>query len=34
MKNILNPSFESLGVGVVKGGKYGIYWAQEFATLK
>ncbi len=32
--NILSPNFEKLGVGVVKGGTYGIYWAQEFATLK
>lgn len=30
-KNILNPDFQSMGAGVVKGGKYGIYWAQEFA---
>ncbi len=33
-QNILNPEFKSLGVGVVKGGEYGIYWAQEFARLK
>lgn len=32
-KNILNPNFTYLGVGVIKGGKYGIYWAQEFARL-
>lgn len=34
MENIMNPDFESLGVAVRKGGSYGIYWAQEFATLK
>lgn len=33
-KNILNPGFKNLGVSVVKGGKYGIYWAQEFARFK
>lgn len=33
-KNILNPDFAYLGVSVVKGGNYGIYWAQEFARLK
>lgn len=33
-KNILNPDFKSLGVGVVRGGHYGVYWAQEFALLK
>lgn len=33
-KNILNPAFEQLGVAVVKGGKYGIYWVQEFATFR
>lgn len=32
--NILNPDFKSLGVAVVKGGTYGIYWAQEFAALQ
>lgn len=31
-KNILNPYFEYLGVGVVRGGSYGIYWTQEFAN--
>lgn len=34
MKNIMNPNFKYLGVAVRKGGKYGIYWAQEFATFK
>ena len=33
-QNILNSEFQYLGVGVVKGGAYGIYWAQEFARLK
>lgn len=33
-KNILNSDFKYLGVSVVKGGQYGIYWAQEFAWFK
>lgn len=33
-KNILNPDFEYIGIGIVRGGSYGIYWAQEFATFK
>lgn len=33
-ENILNPKFKSIGIAVVKGGEYGIYWAQEFALLK
>lgn len=33
-RNILNDDFEYLGVGVVKGGTYGIYWAQEFARFR
>ena len=33
-KNILNPDFEYIGVGLARGGSYGIYWAQEFATFK
>lgn len=33
-KNILNPDFKCLGVSVIKGGEYGIYWAQEFARFK
>lgn len=33
-KNILNPSFEYMGTSVIKGGKYGIYWAQEFARFR
>ena len=32
--NILNPDFEYIGVGLARGGSYGIYWAQEFATFK
>ncbi len=32
--NILNPEFEYLGTAAVWGGKYGIYWAQEFARFK
>lgn len=33
-ENILNPKFEYMGVSVVKGGKYGIYWTQEFVKFK
>ncbi len=33
-KNILNPAFKYLGVSVMRGGDYGIYWAQEFARFK
>jgi uncharacterized protein YkwD len=28
--NILNCSFKDLGVGVARGGSYGIYWTQDF----
>ena len=28
--NILNKNFDTLGVGVYHGGKYGIYWVQTF----
>lgn len=28
--NILNEGFTELGVGVITGGRYGIYWVQEF----
>lgn len=28
--NILNPSYTSIGIGVTKGGGYGIYWTQCF----
>ncbi len=31
-KNILNPSFSEIGVGVASGGRMGIYWAQEFGA--
>lgn len=33
-KNILNPDLKELGVGLARGGEYGIYWTQNFATLK
>lgn len=33
-KNILNPDFKYIGIGIAKGGSYGIYWTQEFATFK
>lgn len=33
-ENILNPDYEYLGVSVRKGGRYGIYWVQEFALFK
>ena len=29
-ENIMNSSFGQIGVGVVKGGSYGIYWVQMF----
>lgn len=32
-KNILNPDLKELGVGMARGGQYGIYWTQNFATL-
>lgn len=32
--NILDSDFEYIGVSVVYGGKYGIYWAQNFAKFK
>ena len=31
-KNILNCSSKAIGVGVGKGGSYGIYWTQDFGT--
>jgi uncharacterized protein YkwD len=31
-KNILNPAFNEIGVGVARGGKMRIYWAQEFGA--
>ncbi|MFN8078601.1 MAG: CAP domain-containing protein [Kineosporiaceae bacterium] len=30
--NILNCGLRELGVGVAKGGSYGIYWTQDFGT--
>ena len=33
-RNILNPDLKELGVGLARGGKYGIYWTQNFATLR
>lgn len=32
--NILNPKLEELGVGLARGGGYGIYWTQNFATMR
>lgn len=32
-KNILNPDLKELGVGLARGGKYGIYWTQNFAAM-
>lgn len=32
--NILNPKLKELGVGIARGGEYGIYWTQNFATFK
>lgn len=31
-ENILSPNYKSLGVSFARGGSYGIYWAQEFAS--
>ncbi|GGH80874.1 putative YkwD family protein [Pullulanibacillus pueri] len=28
--NILNPDYDTIGVGYVQGGSYGSYWTQEF----
>ena len=33
-ENILNPDYKSIGIGVKRGGEYGMYWAQEFARFK
>jgi uncharacterized protein YkwD len=30
--NILNCGLAQLGVGVAKGGSYGVYWTQDFGT--
>lgn len=32
--NILNPDLRELGVGMARGGSYGIYWTQNFATTR
>ena len=31
--NILNPKLKEIGIAFVRGGTYGIYWAQEFASV-
>ena len=31
-ENILNPNLKEMGAAFSRGGEYGIYWAQEFAT--
>jgi uncharacterized protein YkwD len=28
--NVLSPNFTEMGIGLVNGGKYGVYWTQEF----
>lgn len=33
-KNILKPELAELGVGIARGGRYGIYWTQTFAKFK
>lgn len=30
--NILNPNYTEIGVGLATGGRYGIYWSQEFGA--
>ena len=30
--NIMNPTFEHMGIGRAAGGSLGVYWAQTFAT--
>lgn len=30
--NILSPSYREIGIGVVSGGAYGMYWTQEFGS--
>lgn len=32
--NILNPDLKELGVGLARGGEYGIYWTQNFAAFR
>ncbi|MGN0164433.1 MAG: CAP domain-containing protein [Candidatus Ornithomonoglobus sp.] len=29
-----NPDLKEVGIAFARGGSYGIYWAQEFATTK
>ena len=31
-RNILTPELENLGIGIARGGSYGIYWVQVFIT--
>jgi uncharacterized protein YkwD len=31
-KNIMNCANKAVGVGVARGGRYGIYWTQDFGT--
>lgn len=33
-ENILNPDLKEIGIGIARGGEYGIYWTQTFAKLK
>lgn len=33
-ENIMRADLKELGVGIARGGKYGIYWTQNFAELK
>ncbi len=33
-ENILNPDLKEIGIAFTRGGTYGIYWAQEFATTR
>ena len=32
--NILNEKIKEIGIAYVRGGTYGIYWAQEFASIR
>ena len=32
--NCSRQNLSNIGVGLARGGSYGIYWAQEFATFK
>ena len=33
-ENILDPKLKEVGIAFVRGGAYGIYWAQEFASVR